>query len=231
MRSLFLFVVLLVFAAVTGSHAQRISRVNYGIDVGTGFGPDIYTPSINYYQNLSFGNFRYVSIGWTGRFSGSMISGNPVLKTIGNPGDQDEISLKRIAAYNAAFGVTLNFNFEHIEFGANVDLLNLSAGKTSKVLYKIADLEHATDSSTKFHNKLVTAFPQMASLLPVSTKKSAGNSEVYMRIWINQEIGIKVGYQLQNVVYNTKDPLNNGQKRFVHQYGLPFAALSFRIQN
>ncbi len=231
MRSLFLFVVLLVFAAVTGSHAQRISRVNSGIDVGTGFGPDIYTPSINYYQNLSFGSFRYASIGWTGRFSAGMISGNPALKTIGNPGEQDEISLKRIAVYNAAFGVTLNFNFDHIEFGANVDLLNLSAGKTSKVLYKIADPLHATDSSGTFHNKLVTAFPQMASLLPVATKKSSGNSEVYMRIWINQEIGIKVGYQLQNVVYNTNDPLNNGQKRFVQQYGLPFAALSFHIQN
>ncbi len=231
MKSLFLFVVLLIFATVTGSHAQRISRVNYGIDVGTGFAPDIFTPSLNYYQNLSFGSFKYVSIGWTGRFSGNIIGGNPVLKTIGNPKEEDEISLKQIAVYNAAFGVTLNFNFDHIEFGANVDLLNLSAGKTSNVLYKIADLQNATDSIRKFHNQLVTAYPQMAGLLPIATKKSSGNSEVYMRLWINQEIGIKVGYQLVNVVFSTQDPLNNGQKRFVNQYGMPFAALSFHIQN
>lgn len=231
MRSLFLFVVLLVFATVTGGHAQRISRVNYGIDIGTGFAPDIYTPSINYYQNLSFGNFKYLAIGWSGRFSGNIIGGNPALETIENPGRQDEISMKRMVVYNAAFGLTLNFNFEHIELGANVDLLNVSMGKTSKVLYKIADLAHATDSIRKFHNNLVTAYPQMANLLPIATKKSAGNSEVYLRFWINQEFGIKVGYQLLNVVYTTKDRLNNGQKRFADQYGMPFAALSFNIQN
>lgn len=227
-----MFCVLLIFTAATGSHAQRISRVNYGIDVGTGFAADIYTPSINYYQNLSFGDFRYVAVGWTGRFSGNIIGGNPVLKTIGNPGgEEDEISLKRIAVYNAAFGLTINFNFEHIELGANVDLLTISAGKTSNALYKIADLVHATDSSRNFHNKLVTAYPQMANLLPIASKKSAGNSEAYLRFWINQEFGIKVGYQLLNVVYNTKDPLNNRQTRFVDQYGMPFAALSFHIQN
>ncbi len=232
MRSLFLFCVFFVFAAVTGSQAQRISRVNYGIDIGTGFATDIYTPSINYYQNLSFGSFRHVAIGWTGRFSGNIIGGNPALKTIGNPGGQDdEISLKRIVVYNAAFGLTVNFNFEHIEFGANVDLLTISAGKTSKALYKIADLAHATDSSRNFHNQLVTAYPQMASLLPIALKKSAGNSEAYLRFWINQEFGIKLGYQLLNVVYNTENPLNNRQTRFVNQYGMPFAALSFHIQN
>lgn len=231
MRSLLLFAVFLVSGWFSVCQAQRISRVTYGIDLGTGFTDNIYTPSLNYYQNLTFGNFKYVGIGWSGRFSGNVIGGNPVLNTLGNPGEEDEVSLKRIVVYSASLGATVNVNFDHIEFGANVDLVNIAMGKTSKVLYKIADLQTATDSSAKFHNKLVNAYPQMAGLLPVATQKSNGHSEAYLRLWINQEIGIKLGYQLTNVVYTTENPLNNGQKRFVNRYGMPFAALSFHIQN
>ena len=232
MRLLFLLISLFIFTAATTVTAQRISRVTYGIDIGSGFSSGIYTPSFNYYQNLTFGNFPYVGIGWTGRFSGNVIGDNPVLSTIGNPGgEEDEISLKKIVAYNASFGVTVNFDFEHIEFGANVDLLNISMGRTSKVLYNIANLAAATDSSAKFHGTRVDAYPQMANLLPIATRKSAGNSEAYIRLWINQEVGIKLGYQLLNVVYNTADRLNNRQRRFENQYGMPFVALSFHIQN
>lgn len=231
MRFIFLFVLFLIVAATTVSQAQRISRVTYGVDIGSGFASGSYTPSINYFQNLTFGNFRHIGIGWTGRFSGNIIGENPVLKTIGNPAGEDEISLKKLAVYNAAFGVTINFDFDHVEFGANVDLLSLSMGKTSNVLYKIANLQSATDSIKAYDNTLVRAFPQMAGVLPIATKKSAGNSEVYLRLWVNQEFGIKLGYQLLNVVYNTEETLNNGQKRFSNQYGMPFAALSFHIQN
>jgi hypothetical protein len=230
MRSLSLYIIGLIFFTVSASQAQRISRVNYGIDLGSGFSENALTPSITYYQNLTFGDFRHVGIGWTGRFSGNIIK-DPVLTTLGNPTTEDEISLKRAAVYSAAFGLTVNFNFDHIEFGANVDLVNISMGKTSKVLYKISDLQAASDSSIKFDNTLVQAFPQLASLVPIATKKSNGHSEVYLRLWINQEFGLKFGYQLQNVVYNSQDPLSNGQKRFVNRYGMPFAALSFRIQN
>lgn len=230
MRLLFLLTFLLI-STFSGLQAQRLSRVTYGLDVGTGFTSDAFTPTINYYQNLTFGNLRFLGIGWTGRFGGNVINGNPVLKTLGNPGEQDQISLKRIITYDAAFGVTVNFDFEHIEFGANVDLVNLSFGKNSKVLYKIADLQQATDSVKKLHNTLVSATPQSASLLPIATKKSNGHSEAYVRLWINQEFGVKLGYQLMNVVYNTKEPLSNNQKRFVDQYGMPFLALSFHIQN
>lgn len=221
----------LIVSSSTISEGQRISRVNYGLDLGSGFTSDIYTPNVNYYQNLTFGSFRYIGIGWSGRLSGNIVGGNPVLNTLGNPREEDEISLKKAVVYNAAFGFTINFDFDHVEFGANVDLLNISVGKTSKVLYNIANLETATDSSANYHQTLVKAYPQMASLLPIATKKSAGNSEAYLRLWINQELGIKVGYQLLNVVYNTEHPLNNGQKRFVKQYGMPFVALSFHIQN
>lgn len=230
MRKISFILSFLGLITVTGASAQSLSRVTYGVDIGSGFGDKVFTPSINYFQNLTFGNFRYVGIGWTGRFAGTIVN-DPILKTLGTPGVPDEVSLRRSAVYSAAFGLTINFDFEHIEFGANVDLLNLSMGKTSQVLYKIADLANATDSSAMYHNELVRAFPQMANFLPAATRRSNGNSEAYIRLWINQEFGIKLGYQIQNVVYSTEDPLNNAQRRFVAQYGMPFAALSFHIQN
>lgn len=230
MRPFSLFIFFLIFGGISVSQAQRISRVTYGIDLGTGFSESVYTPSITYFQNLTFGSFRHLGIGWTGRFSGNIVN-DPVLKTMGNPTGEDEISFKRASVYSASFGLTVNVDFDHFEFGANVDLVNISMGRTSKVLYKIADLQSAVDSIASLNNTLVQAYPQMASLLPIATKKSNGNSEVYLRLWINQEFGIKLGYQLLNVVYNSQDPLHNGQTRFVNQYGLPFAALSFHIQN
>jgi len=232
MRFAYGFVLFLIVTFSTVSKGQRISRVNNGLDIGSGFTTNTYTPTINYYQNLTFGNFRYFGIGWTGRLSGNIIGGNPVFETMGNPfGEEDQISLKKAVVYNAAFGFTVNFDFKFVEIGANVDLLNISLGKASNVLYKIANLENATDSIIKYNNTRIKAYPQMANLMPILTKKSAGNSEAYLRLWINQEVAVKVGYQLLNVVYSSEKTMNHGQKRFVNQIGMPFAALTFQIQN
>lgn len=201
------------------------------MDIGTGFTGATWTPSLTYFQTLTMAKAPWLGIGWTGHFSGTFIGDKPVLNTLGNPRREDSMELNRIGIYSAAFGLTLSLNFDKVELGANVDLLGLSFGKMVKGLYLIADTTAASDSSVRYHNTHIDVFPQGTSALPVLWKKNNGQSQVFLRFWINQEFGVKLGYMISNISYASEQKLNNGHNRFITEYGMPFATISFKIPN
>ncbi len=223
---------LLIVVTISQTNAQRISRVNYGVDIGTGFSSSAWTPSVTYYQNLRFDRAPWLGIGWTGHFTSLLANNPPGLKTLGNPVSEDLLEMGKIRTVSAAFGISLSVYLDpKVEIGGNLDLLNIAFGNTKKGLYKITDLASATDSMETYHNTLIGTYPQILSTAPLIWKRNNGQSQVYLRFWFNPEIGVKIGYMLTNVSFATEEKLNHGQRRFYTDYRMPFVALSFHIPN
>ena len=88
-----------------------------------------------------------------------------------------------------------------------------------------------------FYNKQVSTAPSNFNALPLFFAKQNGQSEIFARIWVTRNLGIKLGYLAGRIVYVTKNldgkkvVLDNGQRHFASAYGMPYAALSFSFSD
>lgn len=223
--------VIILLSCYQMNFAQSLSRISSGMDVGTGIKQHEWSPSFLYYQNLSASRARWLQVGWGLRFWGFYRNQESSLVAPSNAPGNDSVTLGKLSANGASFLVGINIKTKHVEFGANADVISLAFGKKRPGLYAIADPSLASDSIAPLHHTDVPVAPRNLNALPWIWKQNNGFGEAYVRIWIHQRVGIKLGYMVGRVAYRSQEKLNNGQKYFGDGYGMPYVAISLPIYN
>lgn len=239
----FFAILVILHSSFNTAQAQYAPRVNYGLDLGSGFSGGLSTPSgiglpkrnwspsLLYYQNINIGRLKWLQTGWGVRVSGYIQNGRLPLTTASNTSGNDTLTLGNITTYGASFVWGVNFNLGRFTIGANADLVGLTLGKKRKGLYQLS-VPTGEDSATVSKNRqLIDVTPQALNTIPFIWKHNNGQAEAYVRFWISHEIGIKLGYVLGRAAFISKDDLADGNSRFSNSYAMPYAALSFSIPN
>ncbi len=227
---------LVIFAAMIISSvqvkAQSLSRVTQGIDIGVGsdfITPNaLWSPSASYHQELSLKNFSMFQIGWGVRAYGSYNSGRTDLAPKNSATSFDTLSFGKISSTGISFMVGASVKLWKVEIGVNTDLVGIAFGTRRRGLYSTI---YQDGAGAEFNNKYVYSAPSVLNALPLVFDNQNGQSEIYARIWIIRQIGIKLGFKYGRNVYSAEEKLDNEQTRYSKSYGMPFAALSFPIFN
>ncbi|WP_247231613.1 hypothetical protein [Telluribacter sp. SYSU D00476] len=224
---LFLFTI-----SLTSSYAQRevrASRINAGVDLGTGFQDGSWAPSILYYQNLSAARYRWLQIGWGLRGWG-YYSGATTLEAPDGSNGFDRLRVGRVSANGASFVLGFNLRLSFIDVGVNTDIFGIAFGKRRQGLYSIANVAAAPDSIVEeYHMTNLGTAPRNLNALPSVWKANNGQAEAYVRVRLGEQVGFKVGYTVGRVAYRTDVALNNRQSRFSNSFGMPYIALSMPL--
>jgi hypothetical protein len=221
-------IVLFLFLSSVSGYSQSLSRVSSGIDVGLGFQDDQWVPSALYHQELSLNNFPWFRIGWGVRAWG-YYAGRTDLLPQSNAFSDDTLKFGRLSANGASFVFGANVRLWKFDIGANTDLFGIAFGTRRSGLYSKSTFYEG--EGAEYYNSYIGSNPATLNLLPLALDKQNGQSEVFLRFWITDRIGLKLGYVHGRITYSTSEKLDNGQKRFSADYGVPYAGISFPLYN
>ncbi|GAB3172736.1 hypothetical protein [Telluribacter humicola] len=224
---------LLSTISITSSFAQgferRAPRINAGIDLGTGFQDGSWVPSFLYYQNLSAARAPWLQVGWGVRVWG-YYGGATTLEAPDGASGYDKLRVGRVSMNGASFLLGVNLRVSIFDLGVNTDLFGISFGKRRQGLYSIANVAAATDSIVEeYNNEFLGTAPRNLNALPSVWKANNGQTEAYIRVRFNEQVGLKVGYTVGRIAYRTDVALNNRQSRFSSSFGMPYVALSLPL--
>jgi hypothetical protein len=222
------FIVLFVFLSSTTTFSQSLSRVTSGIDLGLGYQDKVWVPSVTYHQELSLSNFSWFRIGWGLRAWG-YYAGRTDLAPQNTAFSDDTLKFGRITSNGASFLLGANFRLWKLDIGANTDIVGVAFGVKRRGLYTKSTLFEGEGKA--YYNAYVPSSPATINIVPLALDKQNGQSEVYVRFWFTDRIGLKLAYVHGRVTYAAQEKLDNGQKRFSKNYGVPYAAISFPLYN
>ncbi len=226
-----LFAALLVCALVSSAWAQRISRVTSGLDVGTGFATNEFAPSLLYYQAISPRNLPWFQIS-AGMRVWSYFGNDASLAAPSGTSRDDVMRLSRVTATGANFMVGVNFHLaQRIDLGVNTDLFGIAFGKRRNAIYSLGNPLTAPDSIRTLNGTEIGIAPTNLNAIPSLYRPNNGQTEAFLRIWITQRVGIKLGYVVGRIAYRSDNALNNGQKRFSFGYEMPYISAAFPLYN
>ena len=221
-------IVLFVFLVSVSGFSKSLSRVSSGVDLGVGAKSDVWVPSAMYHQELSLNHFPWFRIGWGVRGWG-YYAGKTDLAPQNSSMSGDTLKFGRISANGLSFLIGANVRFWRIEIGANTDLLGLAFVTTRSGLYTKSSLFEGEGAD--YYTDYVKSGPSTINILPLALDKQNGQSELFLRYWITDRIGLKLGYVHGRITYSSNIKLDNGQRRFSTTYGVPYAAISFPLYN
>ena len=219
-------IILFLLAATSSGFAQSISRVTSGIDLGTGYKDKVWVPSVMFHQELSLNNFSWFRIGWGVRTWGYYANKTNLVPQNTQFSD-DTLKFGRITSNGISFLAGASIKLWKFDIGANTDLFGLAFGTKRSGLYTKSSLFEGEGAA--YYNKYVSSTPSLGNALPLVLDKQNGQSELFVRFWFTERIGLKAGYVHGRVTYTSKVKLDNDQKRFSATYVMPYAALSFPI--
>jgi hypothetical protein len=220
------FIILFILTATLPGYAQTISRVTSGIDLGTGYKDQVWVPSVMFHQELSLNNFSWFRIGWGIRTWGYYANKTNLVPQSSQLSD-DTLKFGRITSNGISFLAGASIKLWKFDIGANTDLFGFAFGTRRSGLYTKSSLFEG--EGAEYYNKYVFSTPSLGNVLPLVLDKQSGQSELFVRFWFAERIGLKAGYVHGRITYKSKVKLDNGQNRFSATYGVPYAALSFPI--
>ena len=220
--------IFLLFIISFSSFAQTAARVNAGIDIGTGYKDKAWAPTVLYHQDLSLNHFPWFRIGWGVRATG-YYAGRTDLVPKNSSLSGDSLKFGRVTTNGISFLAGASVRLWKFDIGANTDLIGVAFGLKRRGLY--SQSSGVSGEGAEFYNKYVQSTPTSINVLPAVLDNNNGQSELFVRFWFTERIGLKVGYIYGHVKYLASEKLDNGQKKFSTTYGLPFASLSFPLYN
>jgi hypothetical protein len=226
-----LIAVLMLLISTPWAYAQRISRVESGLDVGASFGEGQWAPSFLYYQALHPANAPWVEInggvrGW------SYFTNDARLTAPAGASRNDQMLLSRVSVTGASIVLGANLKLaSKVAIGFNADVFSFAFGKRRNAIYRLAAPLVAPDSISDLNGKEIGIAPANLNIVPAFVKKNNGQAEVFVRVWVGKQFGIKAGYVWGQVAYRSDVSLNKGQRRFSSTYQMPYLALSFPLSN
>jgi hypothetical protein len=207
---------------------QQLGRVTSGLDVGTGYKENMWAPSITYHQELSLNNFQWFRIGWGVRGAG-LFAGQTDLTPKNTALSGDTLKFGKISTTSISFLLGANVRLWRFDIGANTDLFGIAFGAKRSGLYSLSALQEGENDSP--YNDYISSSPTVLNTVPLVMDNQNGQSELYVRYWITDQIGIKLGYIHGRVTYSADRKLYNNQNRFSTTYGVPFVAVAFPLYN
>jgi hypothetical protein len=220
--------VILILVFSIKSVGQQHGRVTSGIDLGVGNKGDVWVPSAMYHQELSLSHFPWFRIGWGVRAAGHYANQTDLApKNTAMSGDT--LRFGKITSNTISFLVGANLRLWKCDIGANTDLIGIAFGTKRRGLYSAGRLTDGQGS--EFYNDYVSSAPNTLNAVPLLLNNQNGQSELFLRYWITERVGLKVGYVHGRVTYTSSEKLANGQTRFSQSYGVPYAAISFPLYN
>ena len=227
MKSFRLIVLFVCIGSIQG-FAQSLSRVTSGIDLGLGYQEEKWVPAIMYHQELSLANFQWFRIGWGIRTWG-YYAGRTDLLPKDNAVSMDTLQFGKVTANGASFLIGANVRLWRFDIGANTDLVGIAFGLRRKGLYAKPTIGDGEGS--EFYNAYVRSNPATLNFLPLAMDNQNGQSEIFLRYWVTDRIGVKLGYTHGRITYAAEAKLDNGQKRFSKSYGVPSISVAFPLYN
>jgi hypothetical protein len=245
-------VALLSLISVHGFSQSRVAaRLSSGVDLGMAYSTNNYNPSIAYYQLINIGSRRLLQLGWTARF-GAFYGDNlnyytaPARLTRGKTGfdalseplivkNIDTVRYDYVTMTSLSFGVRAQINLGRVEIGASADLLGLTLGKRRIGRYISSTGQFAaSDTSNAYFqgvNMYQSSKPSTVNIrLLGDNDRGTLSTEVYARIHITQQIGLKLGYQwLTTETTVTNRDIVADNNRFRNRSGMAYLALTFPI--
>jgi hypothetical protein len=227
MKRIRIIVLFLLVGSIPG-FSQSLSRVTSGLDLGLGYEDEQWVPAAMYHQELSLNNFSWFRITWGLRTWG-YYAGKTNMLPQSSSVSQDTLKFGKISANGASFLLGATIRLWKFELGANTDLMGVAFGLKRKALYD--NPSPFTGDGAEYYNKHISSGPAAINFLPLFLDKQNGQSEVFLRYWITERVGLKLGYTQGRMTYNTSVKLDNGHKRFSTTYGVPYAGISFPLYN
>ena len=232
MKAVYLLLIL-VFSGTSGVTAQTKSPVSAGIDIGSGFKSTGWSPSMQYHQELRFRQFPFLKFG-LGLRGWGYFDGKTDLFSQNSEAPKDTLQFRNVSQSGLSVIGGLSLSLWKIDFGVNTDLFGLLFGAERRGFYSKSDMV-TPGQGESYYNKWVPASPNVFNVLPLVVKDNSGQSEIYARIWLSRRLGLKVAYVYGQLAYSTgkidgtRVLLDNGHRRFSENYGIPYAGLSFYI--
>jgi hypothetical protein len=214
--------------------SQVSPQATAGIDFGAGINSNAFSPSILYHEETGFYGQSWLKVG-VGMRAWGLYGGRTDLKSPSGADLIDTLKYQNISANGLSFVVGLNFRIWKVDVGANTDLFGFVYGSKRSGFYPKNGT--ASGGGAAFYNKYVTTSPPVFNFLPAVFQTQNGQSEIYARVWISRQVGVKVGYLGGRIAYSTnrvngeKVYLDKGQRRFSNIYGMPYAAISISISD
>jgi hypothetical protein len=227
MKILHIAIFFFVFNSITAI-AQLESRVSSGVDLGLGYQDDDWVPSVSYHQELSLNNFEWFRIGWGIRTS-AHYAGPSDLYPQKNGFSSDYLKFGKLSSNSLSFMFGANFRLWRFDIGANTDIVNISVGIRRKGLYTKNYIFEDDDAG--FYNQHVSSKPRFINAIPLALQDHNGQSELYLRYWISNRVGIKLGYFIGRTTYQTSEKLDNGHKLFSRTYGVPAFSIALPLND
>lgn len=213
--------------------SQHQPQAEAGIDIGGGFHSKAWSPSILYYEQINFHRANWLKAGIGIRLWG-LYAGQADLHAQKVGGVSDVLQYENLSANGLSFVVGAGVGFWKIDIGANTDLAGLVLGSTRTALYpKASGLPSGQGAA--YYNKRVATAPTSLNALPLAFKTQTGQSEIFLRAKVARNVGVKVGFLYSRITYATKKVeekkvfLDNGQRHFSKDYGMPYGSVTINL--
>lgn len=247
----------LLLASINSFAQSPVSaRLNSGIDLGMAYSTGHYSPSFTYFQLMNVGERKLFAFGWTVRFGtfygdnlnyytapARLTRGKSGFEALGAPLIVDNIDTVRydyVSMTSLNLGIRAQVNLGIVDLGASADLVGLTIGKSrigryqsSKGQYTIKSVS-GSDSMNVYYqgnNVFQKTSPSNANVRLLGDNDIGTiATDVYARIHVSKQIGIKVGYQwlITETKAANRDVIANNN-RFRHRAGMGYLALTFPI--
>ncbi|MCE6988807.1 hypothetical protein [Dyadobacter sp. CY323] len=234
MRLIKLMVLAGIIMNASVGYAQYGAPINAGFDVGAGATDNSFAPSVLYYEAIGIPRANWLQFSLGIRAWGYYANRTNLYTKTANP--QDYMEYRTVAANGLSFVVGANIKFWRIDLGVNTDLAGLAFGTQRHGFYEKTTTINPGVGQQNYNQWLATS-PVILNVLPLAFKNNNGQSELYARIFVAKRLGIKLGYVYGQLAYLTKKSdgkkvlLDNRQRRFSDNYGVPYVALTFHIAN
>ena len=224
------------------SQTQRLSKVMSHVDFGFGIKQKNAIPAISYSQLLEIDKRGLLQVGWgmrMARFMGQdvpfitapalLTTNKGGLSSIGAPlvsANIDTLLMPKAQLTSLNFMVALQLQVGKFNIGANADVFGLAlAGTRAGTL--------ATNESIKWNNSPQSASTGLGNLRLFGDNNLGNlNAEVYARVWLGQQVGVKFGYFFSTSEYQTAEKnLPNNNDRFRYRQATPFISITLPIYN
>jgi hypothetical protein len=221
-----IFLLFLLVSSASLAQPIRSSRIVAGFDIGMAFEQKNLAPSLQGYQLLKVDKKGIVQLGYGVRLNRFM---SKDLNLISN--QNDTLQMRQTAVTVLNFGLKAQLSFKIVEIGASIDLLGLGFGGQRTGFYVSRRAFSATDS-LNLHRTEQEAKPRTGNLQLFSSNSIGNlNADVYARIWLGRNVGLKAGYLFNFTQYRTNRELLNANRDFSIEPRLIYVGVAIPIAN